>query len=65
MDLSDMDSTVTPVDDSPRRGPEATNAGVLLYYKYVDLGDAGRAVVKDWYGRHCEREQLRGRCEVL
>lgn len=65
MGSSDTDVSGAPVDDSPRRGPKAPNAGVLLYYKYVDLGEAGRAVVKDWYGHHCEREQLRGRCDLL
>lgn len=60
---SDMDSLGTRVDSNPRLVPEAKN-GVLLYYKYVDLGEEGRAVVKNWYEHHCEKEQLRGRWDV-
>lgn len=40
---------------------EEGGAGVLLYYKYVDLGEAWRSAVKDWYLHHCGVEGLRGR----
>lgn len=40
---------------------EGEGAGVLLYYKYVDLGEDRRSAVKGWYLRHCGAEGLRGR----
>ena len=38
----------------------ATEA-VLLYYKYVNLGEQRRAAVQDWYLQSCGAEGLRGR----
>lgn len=35
--------------------------GVLLYYKYIGLGEYRRAIVKEWYLEHCGVEGLRGR----
>lgn len=35
--------------------------GVLLYYKYIDLGEYRRALVKDWYLHQCHVDGLRGR----
>ncbi|CAM9357250.1 unnamed protein product [Scytosiphon promiscuus] len=43
---------------------EEEGDGVLLYYKYVDLGSDRRAVVKDWYRHQCGVEGLRGRVRV-
>lgn len=37
-------------------------AGVLLYYKYLELGEEGREAVRDWYQRACELDGLQGRC---
>ncbi|CAM9305848.1 unnamed protein product, partial [Ectocarpus sp. 8 AP-2014] len=48
---------------APREASEETG-GVLLYYKYIPLGEEGRAVVKDWYVEHCGVERLRGRVRV-
>lgn len=39
--------------------------GVLLYYKYIDLGEAGRAEVQSWYERDCGLQGLRGRWGAL
>ncbi|CAN0444756.1 unnamed protein product, partial [Ectocarpus sp. 12 AP-2014] len=48
---------------APREASEETG-GVLLYYKYIPLGEEGRSVVKDWYVEHCGVDQLRGRVRV-
>ncbi|CBN74575.1 conserved unknown protein [Ectocarpus siliculosus] len=48
---------------APREASEETG-GILLYYKYIPLGEEGRAVVKDWYVEHCGVERLRGRVRV-
>lgn len=44
---------------------ERVTVGVLLYYKYVKLGNQKRGTVKDWYERACRQEGLRGRCSCL
>lgn len=41
---------------------DSNSQAVLLYYKYLDLGEHGRAAVSDWYRHHCLAEGLRGRC---
>lgn len=47
---------------SKEQTDEEVGGGILLYYKYVGLGeDDRRAVVKDWYLQHCGDEGLRGR----
>ncbi|CAM9976845.1 unnamed protein product [Ectocarpus sp. 4 AP-2014] len=48
---------------TPREASGETG-GVLLYYKYIPLGEDGRAAVKDWYVEHCGVERLRGRVRV-
>lgn len=51
----------TPLEEQPKG-----NEGVLLYYKYVNLGEEERASAKEWYTRECLREELRGRlvCDI-
>ncbi|CAB1109228.1 unnamed protein product [Ectocarpus sp. CCAP 1310/34] len=46
------------------RGASEDTGGVLLYYKYIPLGEEGRTAVKDWYVEHCGVERLRGRVRV-
>lgn len=36
--------------------------GVLLYYKYLDLGEDGREAIRGWYEHACRSKGLRGRC---
>eukprot|EP00903_Cladosiphon_okamuranus_P013386 g12474.t1 len=43
---------------------EGGTGGVLLYYKYVHLGEERRSTVKDWYLQRCGVEGLRGRVRV-
>lgn len=40
---------------------EGASEAVLLYYKYVSLGEERRAAVQDWYLKSCGAEGLRGR----
>lgn len=42
---------------------EESDQGVLLYYKYVDLGDSQHEV-QEWMQRLCEGLSLRGRIRV-
>jgi predicted sulfurtransferase len=37
---------------------------VLLYYKYLDLGESGREVCTAWYEASCRAAGLRGRVRV-
>lgn len=46
---------------APHEASEEGGAGVLLYYKYVDLGEERRSAVKNWYLQRCGAENLRGR----
>lgn len=46
---------------APQEASEEGDAGVLLYYKYVNLGEARRSAAKGWYLQHCGAEGLRGR----
>eukprot|EP00752_Nemacystus_decipiens_P009767 g8723.t1 len=59
------ESPSTAVVTAPQEACEGgRGAGVLLYYKYVDLGEERRSAVKDWYLQHCGAEGLRGRVRV-
>lgn len=46
---------------APQETSDEGGAGVLLYYNYVDIGEARRSAVRDWYLKHCGVEGLRGR----
>lgn len=55
-------SPATAVAAAPQEAvEEGGGTGVLLYYKYVHLGEERRSAVKDWYLQHCRVEGLRGR----
>lgn len=45
-----------------QKNSHPSEEGILLYYKYLYLGEDGREAVRDWYENACKREGLRGRC---
>lgn len=47
--------------EAPQEVGGGSAGGVLLYYKYVDLGEERRPVIRDWYLERCGAEGLRGR----
>ncbi|CAM9225888.1 unnamed protein product [Laminaria digitata] len=61
-----MEPPVVTPDEEPQRVQTAEGASeaVLLYYKYVNLGEERRAAVQDWYLHSCSAEGLRGRVRV-
>lgn len=46
--------------EQPAEGATSSEA-VLLYYKYVSLGEERRGTVQEWYLQSCGAEGLRGR----
>ena len=55
-------STSTAAITAPQQTSEdGGGAGVLLYYKYVDLREELRSAVRDWYLHNCGFEGLQGR----
>lgn len=56
------EKTPPPEDGAPQaKAVVAHPNGVLLYYKYITLGEEGRDAIKGWYERNCLDNLLRGR----
>ena len=63
---STPDEENTPAGEPQRlkltaEGGHDASEAVLLYYKYVHLGEERRAAVREWYLQSCGAEGLRGR----